>query len=98
MVKEEEKAEPVQAAPVVTGDYMVQVAAVYSEDNANALAKELGSYGDVKVVQEGDMYKVRFINLDAQNARRILDSLRKDKGMAPGLLKKTGEWINADSI
>lgn len=98
LVKEEEKAEPVQDAPVVTGDYMVQVAAVYSEDNANALAKELASYGDVKVIQEGDMYKVRFINLDAANARRILDSLRKDKGMAPGLLKKTGEWVNADSI
>jgi len=86
------------AVPVAsTGDYSVQVAAVYSEDNANALARELASYGNATVVQEGDMYKVRIINLDAQNARRVIDALRSDKGMAPGLLK-SGKWVNADSI
>lgn len=86
-------------APVAatTGEYSVQVAAVYSEDNANALARELAPYGNATVVQEGDMYKVRIINLDAQNARRVIDALRSDKGMAPGLLK-SGKWVNADSI
>ena len=88
----------VQTAPVATsGEYSVQVAAVYSEDNANALARELAQYGNAVVVHEGDMYKVRIINLDAANARRVIDSLRSDKGMAPGLLK-SGKWVNADSI
>lgn len=83
--------------PVASGDYSVQVAAVYSEDNANALARELASYGHAVVVRENDMYKVRIIDLDAQNARRVIDALRSDKGMAPGLLK-AGKWVNADSI
>lgn len=99
-VKEEavvEKVTVAEPAPVATGDYSVQVAAVYSEDNANALAKELAPYGNATVVREGDMYKVRIINLDAANARRVIDSLRSDKGMAPGLLK-AGKWVNADSI
>jgi len=96
----EEKAEAVSVQPVATspkGEYSVQVAAVYSEDNANALAKELAPYGNAAVIQEGDMYKVRIIDLDAQNARRVIDALRSDKGMAPGLLK-SGKWVNADSI
>lgn len=88
-------AAPVAAAPA--GDYSVQVAAVYSEDNAKALANELASYGNAVVVHEGDMYKVRIIDLDATNARRVIDALRSDKGMAPGLLK-SGKWVNADSI
>ena len=86
----------VAAAPVV-GEYSVQVAAVYSEDNANALARELAPYGHAVVVHEADMYKVRIVDLDAQNARRVIDALRSDKGMAPGLLK-SGKWVNADSI
>jgi len=101
-VKEEvivEKVAVAEPAPVAAsaGDYSVQVAAVYSEDNANALAKELAQYGNAKVVREGDMYKVRIIDLDATSARRVIDSLRSDKGMAPGLLK-AGKWVNADSI
>ena len=84
-------------APVATGDYSVQVAAVYSEDNANALARELAPYGNATVIRENDMYKVRIINLDAAGARRTIDALRSDKGMSPGLLK-AGKWINADSI
>ena len=88
----------VEAAPVATsGEYSVQVAAVYSEDNANSLAKELAPYGNAVVVHEADMYKVRIIDLDAANARRVIDALRTDKGMAPGLLK-SGKWVNADSI
>lgn len=86
---------PVQVAPA--GEYSVQVVAVYSEDNANALARELAPYGHAVVVHEGDMYKVRIVDLDAQNARRVIDALRNDKGMAPGLLK-SGKWVNADSI
>ena len=85
----------VEAAPL--GEYSVQVAAVYSEDNANALAKELSSYGHAVVVQEADMYKVRIVDLNAASARKVIDALRNDKGMAPGLLK-SGKWVNADSI
>jgi rare lipoprotein A len=86
------------AAPAATsGEYSVQIAAVYSEDNANALANEISSYGHAVVVHEADMYKVRIIDLDAANARRVIDALRNDKGMAPGLLKN-GQWVNADSI
>lgn len=88
---------PTPAPAPVAGDYSVQVAAVYSEDNANALARELASYGNATVVRENDMYKVRIINLDATGARRVIDTLRNDKGMSPGLLK-AGKWINADSI
>lgn len=94
------EAKPAEAAAPVAapaGDYSVQVAAVYSEDNASTLAKELASYGNAVVVHEGDMYKVRIIDLDAANARRVIDALRADKGMAPGLLKD-GKWVNADSI
>ena len=84
-------------ATVATGDYSVQVAAVYSEDNANALARELAPYGNAVVVRENDMYKVRIENLDASKARGVIDALRSSEGMAPGLLKN-GRWVNADSI
>jgi rare lipoprotein A len=84
-------------APVATGDYSVQVAAFYAEDSANALQSRMRNYGDAVVVKEGDMYKVRIVNLDATGARRVIDTLRSNEGMAPGLLKN-GRWINADSI
>lgn len=86
-------------APVATtsGDYSVQVAAFYAEDSANALAQRMQSYGDAQVIFEGDMYKVRIVGLDAAKARSVIDSLRSNEGMAPGLLQN-GKWINADSI
>lgn len=84
--------------PVATaGDYSVQVAAFYAEDSANSLAARMRTYGDAVVVKEGDMYKVRIINLDAPKARSVIDALRSNEGMAPGLLKN-GRWVNADSI
>ena len=43
------------------------------------------------------MYKVRIVNLTASDARRVIDTLRANEGMAPGLLKN-GRWVNADSI
>ena len=87
-----------QQAPVATsGDYSVQVAAFYAEDSANALVQKMRAYGDATVVKEGDMFKVRIVNLDAPSARRVIDTLRSSEGMAPGLLKN-GRWINADSI
>ena len=89
-------AEPAPVA-ATTGEYSVQVAAVYSEDSANSLAKDLSSYGNAVVVHEGDMYKVRIVDLDAAKARHVIDALRSDRGMAPGLLK-SGKWVNADSI
>ena len=94
-------AEPVAVepapAPVATGDYSVQVAAFYAEDSATSLANRMKTYGDAVVVTEGDMYKVRIINLDAAQARGVIDALRNNEGMAPGLLK-SGRWVNADSI
>ena len=86
-----------EAAPVATGDYSVQLAAFYAEDSATALANRMKTYGDAVVVHEGDMYKVRIINLDAARARGVIDALRSNEGMAPGLLKD-GRWVNADSI
>ena len=89
-------AEPVAAAPVA-GDYSVQVAAFYAQDSADSLAQRMKSYGDAVVVNEGDMFKVRIVNLDAAQARGVIDALRNNEGMAPGLLKN-GRWVNADSI
>ncbi len=84
-------------APVAGGDYSVQVAAFYAEDSANTLAARMRTYGDAVVVKEGDMYKVRIVGLNAAHARSVIDALRSNEGMAPGLLKN-GRWINADSI
>ena len=87
-----------QPAPVATsGEYSVQVAAFYAEDSAENLAARMRTYGDASVVKEGDMYKVRILNLDAPKARAVSDALRSNEGMAPGLLKN-GRWVNADSI
>lgn len=90
---------PVAApAPVATsGEYSVQVAAFYAQDSADSLANRMKTYGDAVVVNEGDMFKVRIIGLDAARARGVIDALRTNEGMAPGLLKN-GRWINADSI
>ena len=84
------------AAPA-GGDYSVQVAAFYAQDSADALAQRMKTYGDATVVTEGDMFKVRIVNLSAEQARGVIDALRTNEGMAPGLLKN-GRWVNADSI
>lgn len=84
------------AAPT-SGEYSVQVAAFYAQDSADSLAQRMKTYGDAVVVNEGDMFKVRIINLDAAKARGVIDALRNNEGMAPGLLQN-GRWINADSI
>ena len=85
------------AQPATSGEYSVQLAAFYAQDSADALAARMQAYGNAVVVQEGDMYKVRIINLDATQARSVIDALRANEGMAPGLLKN-GRWVNADSI
>ncbi len=85
-------------APAATsGEYSVQIAAFYAQDSADSLASRMSKYGNAVVVQEGDMYKVRIVNLDATQARSVIDALRNNEGMAPGLLRN-GRWINADSI
>lgn len=88
---------PGATVPAASGDYSVQVAAFYAQDSADALASRMSRYGNAVVVQEGDMYKVRIVNLDASQARSVIDALRANEGMAPGLLQN-GRWINADSI
>lgn len=93
-----ETAAPAPAhAPVASGDYAVQIAAFYAQDSADALVQRMKTYGDAVVVNEGDMFKVRIINLDAAQARSVIDNLRANEGMAPGLLK-AGRWVNPDSI
>ena len=84
-------------APATAGEYSVQVAAFYAQDSADSLASRMAKYGNAVVVQEGDMYKVRIVNLDASQARSVIDALRSNEGMAPGLLRN-GRWVNADSI
>ena len=89
-----------QPAPMATGGngpYTVQVAAFYSEDNANMLAQRISNLGNVRIVNEGGMFKVRVLGLDAPDARRTIDTLRQTEAMSPGLLKD-GRWVNADSI
>ena len=86
-----------QPAPVATGDYAVQLAAFYAEDSADAMVQRMKTYGDAVVINEGGMYKVRIINLDAARAKSVINALRTNEGMAPGLLKG-GRWVNADSI
>ena len=89
---------PVVAAPVPTvGAYSIQLAAFYAQDSADALANRMKQYGDAVVVNEDDMFKVRIINMDASQARSVIDTLRSTEGMAPGLLKD-GRWVNPDSI
>ncbi len=90
-------ATPEAVTPQVTGEYSVQVAAFYAQDSADSLAQRMKAYGDAVVINEGDMFKVRIINLDATKARGVIDALRNNEGMAPGLLKN-GRWVNADSI
>lgn len=102
VVKEESvvNEEPIVAEPVTTsatGNYSVQVGAFYAEDSANTLVQKMRKYGDATVVKEGDMYKVRIVNMDAAKARSVIDNLRSNEGMMPGLLKD-GRWVNADSI
>lgn len=87
----------VTAPAATSGEYSVQVAAFYAEDSADNLAARMRTYGNAVVVKEGDMFKVRIVDLDATQARGVIDALRSNEGMAPGLLKN-GRWINADSI
>ena len=89
--------QPVVSEAPVTGEYSVQVAAFYAQDSADSLAQRMKMYGDAVVINEGDMFKVRIVNLDAAKARGVIDALRNNEGMAPGLLKN-GRWVNADSI
>lgn len=91
---------PVETATVATpasGPYSIQLAAFYAQDSADALANRMKTYGETAVVNEGDLFKVRIINMDAAKARSVIDALRTNEGMAPGLLKD-GRWVNADSI
>ena len=94
-----QESQPVSAAPVSTtgGEYSVQIAAFYSEDSANDLANQMKKYGKAVVSNEGGLYKVRIVDLDASAARSTIDALRTSEGLAPGLLK-SGRWVNADSI
>lgn len=92
-----EQPAPAPQPVVASGDYTIQLAAFYAQDSADAMAQRMKTYGDAVVVNEGGMYKVRIVNLDAARARSVINALRTNEGMAPGLLKN-GRWVNADSI
>lgn len=93
----EQNVETPKATATGAGEYSIQVAAFYAEDSANALMQKMRAYGDAVVVKEGDMFKVRIVNLDSTNAKRVIGTLRDVEGMSPGLLQN-GRWINASSI
>ncbi|MDR0967947.1 MAG: septal ring lytic transglycosylase RlpA family protein [Rickettsiales bacterium] len=88
-------------APVVlaggNGPYMVQVAALASEDNANMLAQRIANMGNVQVQLENGLYKVRILGLDAAGAKSAIENIKNTEGTTPGLLKD-GIWVNSDSI
>jgi len=98
-------ATPLEEAPIVqqpamaanNGPYTVQVAAFYSEDNAKTLSQRISNMGNVQVINEGGMFKVRVLGLDEPGAKKTIETLRSTEGMAPGLLKD-GKWVNANSI
>jgi len=90
---------PEQPTPVAggTGPFAVQLGAFFSEDSARNLANRVQHIGAAHVVSENQMFKVRISNLDAGTARSTIDTLRRNEGMSPGLLRD-GRWVNADSI
>ncbi|MDR2685799.1 MAG: septal ring lytic transglycosylase RlpA family protein [Rickettsiales bacterium] len=79
-----------------TGPYSVQVGAFYSRESADAVAGRIKNIGNVKVIEEGGMYKVRVVDLSTGRAKDVLNGVRSENP-APGLLEN-GRWINADSI
>lgn len=92
-----EEAPMEQATMANNGPYTVQVAAFYSEDNAKTLAQRISNMGNVQIINEDGMFKVRVLGLDAPGAKNTIDTLRSTEDMAPGLLKD-GKWVNANSI
>lgn len=84
------------ATPAATGNYAVQVGAFYSRESADAVAGRIAHAGNVAVVEEGGMFKVRVVDLSAEAAKTAMDAVRSENS-APGLLEN-GRWINPDSI
>ncbi|MDR1826604.1 MAG: septal ring lytic transglycosylase RlpA family protein [Rickettsiales bacterium] len=81
-----------------TGPYTVQAGAYYSEHSADAVASKLTDIGDVRIVPEGGMFKIQFLDLSPEEARRILDRLKSEGGVdRPGLILN-GRWLNPNSI
>jgi rare lipoprotein A (peptidoglycan hydrolase) len=86
-----------ETSGATTGPYAIQVGAYYSEESANSIAGRISHLGNAKIVQESGMYKIRITGLTAEEARKLIDRLRNEENMAPGLLKN-GRWVNVDSI
>ncbi|MDR0449559.1 MAG: septal ring lytic transglycosylase RlpA family protein [Rickettsiales bacterium] len=78
------------------GPYSVQVGAFYSRESADAVANRIAGVGNVKVVDEGGMHKVRVVGLSAGEAKKAMKAVRSENSN-PGLLEN-GRWINPDSI
>ena len=80
------------------GQYTVQAGAYYSEHSADAIASRFTDFGDVRIVQEGGMFKIRFLNLSAEEAKRIIERLRTEGNIdRPGIIRN-GVWLNPSSI
>ncbi|MDR0319737.1 MAG: septal ring lytic transglycosylase RlpA family protein [Rickettsiales bacterium] len=78
------------------GPYSVQVGAFYSKDSAQQVANRIRNVGNVQVVAEGGMHKVRVVGLSASEAKKAMKAVRGENSN-PGLLEN-GRWVNPDSI
>ena len=73
------------------GAYTVQVGAYYTEDNARQVANKVSRIGHATIDKEGDLYKVRIKNMSAEDAKRVMERLRSEENIKPGLIKN-GRW------
>jgi len=95
---------PVAAATITgaipaggTGPFTVQAGAYFSQESANGIARQISNIGSAVVNEENGMFKIQFRGLTQEQARHVIQRLRTEHHLAPGLIRN-GRWINADSI
>ena len=80
-----------------TGPFTVQAGAYFSQESANGISRQISNVGHSEVIQEGGMFKIQFRGLSPDQARGVIQRLRSEHNLAPGLIRD-GRWVNADSI
>lgn len=80
-----------------SGPYMVQVGAYYTEEYARKIMAKIQYISNAAIEEERDMYKVRVKGLSATDAKNLIQRLRSEENMRPGLIKN-GRWIRSNSI
>ncbi len=100
-------AAPVAAAPVATtaavetikqtptGTFEVQAGALGSKENAEALGTRLSTIGDVRIISDGDFFKVRFGPYASKEEALKVRSQLINMGVNPGLINN-GKWASWD--